>query len=155
MMKQETKVIKTFLKKIGASKIKVRSINYDTQADMNNNIIFFNKKDFQDNKMNRIIKGYYNSIGHKDIKVHMGTYAILHELGHIFSKMEIKNFYKTINAYVNGTNRVSKIKNEKVRFYKYRNLRLEKLADKYAYLIYKNFENQIIKFDKKLQKFCE
>jgi outer membrane protein assembly factor BamD (BamD/ComL family) len=85
----------------------------------------------------------------------MGTYAILHELGHIFSKMEIKNFYKTINAYVNGTNRVSKIKNEKVRFYKYRNLRLEKLADKYAYLIYKNFENQIIKFDKKLQKFCE
>jgi outer membrane protein assembly factor BamD (BamD/ComL family) len=69
--------------------------------------------------------------------------------------MEIKNFYKTINAYVNGTNRVSKIKNEKVRFYKYRNLRLEKLADKYAYLIYKNFENQIIKFDKKLQKFCE
>jgi hypothetical protein len=155
MMKQETKVIKTFLKKIGASKIKVRSVNIDTQADMNNNIIFFNKKDFEDKKMNKIIKGYYNSIGHKDIKVHMGTYAILHELGHILSKMEIKNFDKTFSAYVNGTNKVSKIKNEKVKFYKYRNLRMEKLADKYAYLVYKMFEKQTIKFDKKLQKFCE
>lgn len=154
-MKKETKVIKSFLKKIGAPTIRVRSVDFDTQVDMNENIIFFNKKDFQDYKINKIIKGYYNSIGHKDIKVHMGTYAIFHELGHILSKMEINDLDKTLNAYVNGSNKVGKIKNDKLRFYKYRNLRLEKLADKYAYIIYKNFENKIIKFDKKLQKVCE
>lgn len=154
-MKKETKVIKSFLKKIGAPSIRVRSVDFDTQVDMNENIIFFNKKDFQDYKINKIIKGYYKSIGQKDIKVHMGTYAIFHELGHILSKMEINNLDKTLNAYVNGSNKVGKIKNEKLRFYKYRNLRLEKLADKYAYVVYKNFEKEIIKFDKKLQKVCE
>jgi hypothetical protein len=154
-MKQETKLIKDFFKKIGASQIRVRSVSFDTQADMANNVIYFNKKDFQDIKFNKIIKSYYNYIGQKDIKVNMATYAILHELGHILSKMEIKNFDRTFNAYVNQSNRLRKIKNKKLKFYKYRKLRLERLADKYAYIVYKKFENQIIKFDKKLQKVCE
>lgn len=154
-MKKETKVIKNFLKKIGAPSIRVRSVDFDTQADMEGNIIYFNKKDFQDDKVNRIIKSYYNSIGQKDIKVHMGTYTIFHELGHLLSKMEIKNFEKTYNTYVNESNKIAKIKNYKLGFYIYRNLRLEKLADKYAYIVYKNFEKQIIKFDKKLQKVCK
>ena len=34
---------------------------------------------------------------------------------------------------------------------KYRNLRLEKLADKYGYAIYKTFEKEAIKLDKKLK----
>lgn len=154
-MKKETKVIKSFLKKIGAPSIRVRSVGFNTQADLNQNIIYFNKKDFQDYKVNRIIKSYYNSIGQKDIKVHMGTYSIFHELGHLLSKMEIKNFDKTYNTYVKGSNKVAEIKNYKLRFYKYRKLKLEKLADKYAYIVYKNFEKEIIKFDKKLQKVCE
>jgi hypothetical protein len=154
-MKQETKIIKEYLKEIGASKVRVRSVKFDTQCDMTQNIIFFNKNDFQDKKFNRIIKSYYNTIGQKDIKISMGTYAILHELGHILSKMEIKNFDKTFNAYIKGQNRLPKLASDKVRFYKYRNLRLEKLADKYAYIVYKKFEKQSIKFDKKLQKVAE
>ena len=154
-MKQETKIIKNFLKKIGAPQIKVRSVKFDTQADMMNNIIYFNKGDFQDDNFNKIVKSYYKKVGYKDIKIHMGTYAILHELGHILSKMEIKNFDRTFNAYINGQNRLPKLASYKVRFYKYRNLRLEKLADKYAYIVYKKFENEIIKFDKKLQKVAE
>jgi len=154
-MKKETKIIKEYLKQIGASFVRVRSVKFDTQCDMENNIIFFNKNDFQDKKYNKIFKSYYNSIGQKDIKMNMTSYAILHELGHILSKMEIKDFDKTFNAYVKGQNRLPKLASEKVRFYKYRNLKLEKLADKYAYIVYKKFEKQSIRFGKKLEKVAE
>jgi hypothetical protein len=85
----------------------------------------------------------------------MTSYAVLHELGHILSKMEIKDFDKTYIAYVKGQKRLPKLASEKVRFYKYRNLKLEKLADKYAYIVYKKFEKQSIKFGKKLEKVAE
>jgi hypothetical protein len=153
-MNKETKIIKEYLKEIGAVNIKVRCGKFDTQADMGNNIIYFNPKDFEDKNSNKIIKDYYKSIGHK-IKIHMGTYAILHELGHILSKMEIKNLDKRLDAYVKGQNNLPKRANDKVRFYKYRNLYIEKLADKYAYIIYKNFEKQSIKFDKELRKVAQ
>ena len=60
MMKQETKIIKEYLKKIGASFVRVRSVKFDTQCDMENNVIFFNKNDFQDKKYDKIFKSYYN-----------------------------------------------------------------------------------------------
>jgi hypothetical protein len=153
-MNKETKIIKEYLKQIGASFVGVRCGKFDTQADMANNIIYFNPKDFEDKNFNKIVKDYYKSLGHK-IKIHMGTYAILHELGHILSKMEIKNLDKRLEAYVNGQNNLPKRVNDKVRFYKYRNLYIEKLADKYAYIVYKNFESQMIKFDKELRKVAK
>jgi|688.fasta_scaffold08417_20 hypothetical protein len=153
-MKKETRIIKQYLKKIGASKIKVRCGKYETQADMEQNIIYFNPKDFEDKKFNKIIKGYYKSIGHK-IKVEMATYGILHELGHILSKMEIKNLYKELNTYLKGKNNLPKLASDKVRFYKYRKLHIEKLADKYAYIVYKKFEKQSINLNKKLQKVAK
>jgi hypothetical protein len=153
-MNKETKIIKEYLKEIGAVNIKVRCGKYETQVDMASNTIYFNPKDFEDKDFNKIIKDYYKSIGHK-IKIHMGTYAILHELGHILSKMEIKNLDKRLDAYVKGQNNLPKRANDKVRFYKYRNLYIEKLADKYAYIIYKNFEKQSIKFDKELRKVAQ
>lgn len=152
-MKQEIKVIKQYLKKIGANKIKVRC-GKETLADMEENIIYFNLKDFQDKKFNKIIKGYYKSIRQK-IKVGMATYGVIHELGHILSKMEIKNLYKKLEIYEKKKNNLLKLTNRKVMFYKYRNLYIEKLADKYAYIVYKKFEKEIIKFDKTLQKVCE
>ena len=153
-MNKETKIIKEYLKEIGAVNVKVRSGKYETQVDMANNTIYFNPKDFQDKEFTKIVKDYYKSLGHK-IKIHMGTYAILHELGHILSKMEIKNLDKRLDAYVKGQNNLPKLASPKVRFYKYRNLYIEKLADKYAYIIYKNFEKQSIKFDKELRKVAQ
>ena len=150
-MLKETKLIKDFLKKIGAEFVKVRSVNYDTQCDMDENIIFFNYRDFQDDEFNKICKDYYKSINHK-IKIHMGTYAIFHELGHILSKMEIRNIDKSMNAYVKGQNELPKKLNAKEKFYRYRNLYIEKLADKYAYVVYQKFEKEAIKFDKQLRK---
>ena len=44
------------------------------------------------------------------------------------------------------------IKDEKLSMETYRNLRLEKLADKYAYVVYQKFEKEAIKFDKALRK---
>lgn len=150
-MNKETKVIKNFLKEIGASNIKVQSVRFDTQCDMSDNIIFFNMKDFQDDDFNKMVKDYYKSIDHK-IKIHMGTYAILHELGHILSKMEIRNFEKSMNSYAKLQNELPKKLSAKEKFYRYRNLYIERLADKYAYIVYKKFEKQAIKFDKELRK---
>ena len=150
-MLKETKLIKDFLKKIGGEFVKVRSVKFDTQCDMDENIIYFNYQDFQDNDFNKMCKDYYKSIGHK-IKIHMGTYAIFHELGHILSKMEIRNLDKSMNAYVKGQNELPKKLNTKEKFYRYRNLYIEKLADKYAYVVYQKFEKEAIKFDKQLRK---
>jgi hypothetical protein len=154
-MKQETKIIKEYLKKIGAKKIRVRYARFHTECDMLQNIIYFNKNDFQDKNFNKIIKSYYNSIGQNDIKISMTSYAVLHELGHILSKMEIKNLNKTLKNYIKGQKKLPKLASDKVRFYKYRNLKLEKLADKYAYIVYKKFEKEAIEFDKKLKKTNE
>jgi hypothetical protein len=154
-MKQETKVIKEYLKKIGASFVRVRSVKHNTNCDMGNNIIYFNRKDFQNENFNNIVRDYYNSIGQNDIKVSMETYAVLHELGHILSKMEIENLDESVNNYLQQQTELKDTDNQKQNFFDYRNLPLEKLADKYAYIVYKNFEKQSIKFDKKLQQVAE
>ena len=150
-MNKETKIIKEYLKQIGASFVGVRCGKFDTQADMANNIIYFNPKDFEDKNFNKMVKDYYKKLGHK-IKIHMGTYAILHELGHLLSKMEIRNFEKSMNAYAKGQNDIPKKLTAKEKFYRYRNLYIERLADKYAYVVYQKFEKEAIKFDKQLKK---
>ena len=154
-MKQETKIIKEYLKKIGASFVRVRSVKHNTNCDMGNNIIYFNRQDFQDTNFNDIAKDYYNSIGQTDIKVSMETYAVLHELGHLLSKMEIKNLDESVSNYLQEQKELKDTDNPKENFYKYRNLYIEKLADKYAYIVYKNFENETLKLNKKLNAITE
>lgn len=150
-MKQHTKLFKDFLRKIGMEKIRVRN-NKETECDMYGNIIYFSMDWFKDKALipyiNAIDKVYKEK--NYDIKISLATFGFFHELGHIISKVEIPNLNYSLIAYANQIQKLPKYDIEK-RMLKYKKLRLENLADKYAYAIYKTFEKQAIKLDKQLQ----
>lgn len=150
-MKQHTKLFKDFLRKIGMEKIRVRN-HTETECDMYGNIIYFSMDWFKDKTLLPYMKAIDKVYKEKnyDIKISLATFGFFHELGHIISKVEIKNLKYSLNAYVNQVKRLPKYDIEK-RMIKYRKLKIENLADKYAYAIYKTFEKQAIKLDKKLQ----
>jgi hypothetical protein len=74
-------------------------------------------------------------------------------LGHLVSlkDYEGKNFNKAFAQYQVGIRKI-KTNSDKKLMYQYRNLKLERLADKYAYAIYLLNENSAIEFDKKMIK---
>lgn len=156
MVSKETKMIKNYLASIGFN---VRVLKgKDTQADMRNDTIMFstqwyNSKNKELVECDKILQKYYKNKLKHDIKISMATYSIFHELGHLISMKDFegKNFNRVYAQYRIG---VAKIKSnsQKITMYKYRNLQLEKLADKYAYAIYLLNEKSAIEFDKKMRK---
>lgn len=156
MVSKETKMIKNYLASIGFN---VRVLKgKDTQADMRNDTIMFstqwyNSKNKELVECDKVLKKYYKNKLKHDIKISMATYSIFHELGHLISMKDFegKNFNRVYAQYRIG---VAKIKSnsQKITMYKYRNLQLEKLADKYAYAIYLLNEKSAIEFDKKMRK---
>jgi hypothetical protein len=154
-MKKQTKLFKEFLKKIGMEKIRVRN-GIETECDMFQNIIFFSMDWYK----SKDLKEYENVFAkiykekNYDIKISLATFGFFHELGHIISKVELPNLNRSYISYIN---QVQKLPNDTIenRMRKYKNLRLEKLADKYAYAIYKTFERQAIELDKKLKAIAK
>lgn len=156
MVSKETKMIKNYLASIGFN---VRVLKgKDTQADMRNDTIMFstqwyNSKNKELVECDKILKKYYKNKLKHDIKISMATYSIFHELGHLISMKDFegKNFNRVYAQYRIGVNKI-KSNSQKITMYKYRNLQLEKLADKYAYAIYLLNEKSAIEFDKKMRK---
>lgn len=154
MMKQHTKLFKDFLRKINMEKIRVRN-NKETECDMYGNIIYFSMDWFNDKELVPYMKAIEKVYQEKnyDIKISLATFGFFHELGHIISKAEISNLRYSLIAYTNQIQKLPKYDIEK-RMLKYKKLRLENLADKYGYAIYKLYEKQAIKLDKKLQELA-
>lgn len=157
MVAKETKMIKDYLKQIGFGNVRVRKGN-ETECDMLNGTIYFDKKWYDKKNKNlqahdKVFKSYYaNKLKH-DIKISMATYGLFHELGHLVSlkDYEGKSFNKAYAQYIVGQRKI-KTKSLKKGLYQYRNLKMERLADKYAYAIYLLNENSAIEFDKKMRK---
>jgi hypothetical protein len=157
MISKETKMIKGYLASIGFNNIRVVK-NKNTEADMLNDTIrfsvaWYDSKNKQLASADRIIKGYYAKKLKHDIKISMATYGIFHELGHLISlkDYEGKSFNRAYAQYQVGVSKI-KTKSEKKGLYQYRNLKMERLADKYAYAIYLLHETSAIKFDKEMKK---
>jgi hypothetical protein len=157
MMSKETKMVKNYLATIGFGGVKVIK-HKDMEADMLNNTIRFSVAWYDSNKQefvnaDRIIKSYYVKKLKHDIKISMATYSLFHELGHLISMKDYegKNFNKAFAQYQVGVRNI-KTKSEKKSLYQYRNLKLERLADKYAYAMYLLHETSAIKFDKEMRK---
>jgi hypothetical protein len=157
MISKETKMIKGYLASIGFGGVRVVK-NKDTEADMLNDTIrfsvaWYDSKNKQLAKVDKIIKSYYEKKLKHDIKISMATYGLFHELGHLISlkDYEGKNFNKAYAQYQVGVSKI-RTKSEKKGLYQYRNLKMERLADKYAYAIYLLHEASAIEFDKKMKK---
>jgi len=148
-MKQETKVIKDFLKRIGLKHIKVRSAQL-TECDTTNDIIYFSmawydEKSYKEHK--KIYADIYKSKGYK-INVSMATFTLFHEIGHILSKLELKT---TNNDYLKAVSKLPRDKGLKTMLMAYREILDEKLADEWGYLLYKKCEKRAEVLDRELQ----
>jgi hypothetical protein len=157
MISKETKMIKGYLASIGFHNIRVVK-NKNTEADMLNDTIrfsvaWYDSKNKELTSLDRIIKGYYAKKLKHDIKISMATYGIFHELGHLISMKDYegKSFNRAYAQYQVGVSKI-KTKSEKKGLYQYRNLKMERLADKYAYAMYLLHEDSAIKFDKEMKK---
>jgi hypothetical protein len=157
MISKETKMVKGYLKSIGFGAIRVIK-HKDMEADMLNDTIRFSVAWYDKNNkelasVDKIIKNYYAKKLKHDIKISMATYGLFHELGHLISMKDYegKNFNKAFAQYKIGVRKI-KTKSQKKGLYQYRNLKMERLADKYAYAIYLLHEDSAIKFDKEMRK---
>jgi hypothetical protein len=157
MVSKQVKMIKNYLVSIGFNNVRVLK-SKNTQADMLNNTIqfaieWYDEKNKELVKSDKILKNYYAKKLKHDIKISMATYGLFHELGHLVSlkDYEGKNFNKAFAQYQVGIRKI-KTNSDRKLMYQYRNLKLERLADKYAYAIYLLNENSAIEFDKKMIK---
>lgn len=155
-MKKYTKLVKSFLKDLGYDYVKVRN-SPDMCADIENEKIFINSEWYKpigalEKASYKAVKKLYKEYGWK-IKVSMGTFAILHELGHVVSKPLYKDLDSELNAY---THKSIKILQKRLGMYEemkaYRKIRLERDADRIAYKIYKDNKDIVIKYDKQLKE---
>lgn len=144
-MKKLNKLFKNYLKKIGYDYVSFILSN-SSLSDMENQIIYFNPKG-EGHDFNKTFKKIYENYNH-DIKISMDTYAFFHELGHIASVRELENLEQELDTYTEQVEKLinSKLSQEKITI-EYRKLKLEKLADKYAYQIYKQNEKNAIALD--------
>lgn len=149
-MKKHTKLLKDFLNRLGFTNVRVRN-NYASQSDIVNEIIYYNPKG--EGKLDEIIKSIYIE-KNQDIKISMSTYAFFHELGHLLSIQELDDIDDELDVYHQQVTILNLMyENDDEQLMKtYRELKLEKLADKYAYEVYKKYEPLAIKLDKKLQE---
>ena len=157
MATKQTLMIKKYLREIGFGNVRVKKGN-DAFADMLSNTIYFDTK-WYDKKntglklYSKAIKNYYDKKLNHKIKISMASYTLFHELGHLISMKDYqdKNFMKAYGQYTKGVNKIT-TKSIQKNIYQYRNLKMERLADKYAYAIYLLNENSAIAFDKKMIK---
>lgn len=153
-MKTETKLIKQYLKSVGLSHISVRHYPI-TQACMPIQRIYYSYYNTNE-KENKIMTEYYKKVLKQNIKISMNTYGILHEIGHCLSfgkDYNMFNFSKAHANYVYNAKKIARGMNLK-NLTKYRSLKMERLADKYAYALYLLHENEAIELDKQLQEKC-
>jgi hypothetical protein len=154
-MKQYTKVVKSMLRELGYNKVKVRQDSV-MAADIENATIYLDKSWLEKNNPElkstaRIIKKLYKSYGWK-IGVSMTTFAVLHELGHVLSKDNYENLDKELESYNHKQFiLITKRLNSYLEMKEYRNLRLERDADRIAYKIYKKNKNIIKQYDKAIE----
>lgn len=157
MATKQTLMIKEYLKEIGFGSVKVKKGN-DAFADMLSNTIYFDtkwydKKNEELKLYSKAFKNYYEKKLNHKIKISMATYTLFHELGHLVSMKDYqgKNFNRVYGQYQKGVRAIT-TKSIKKNVNQYRSLKMERLADKYAYAIYLLNENSAIKFDKEMRK---
>lgn len=152
-MKKETKLVRDFLRSLGY-KVFVRSSNI-MQCDMLSDTIFldiewfnyYNERIEQDKKT---LENVYKTKGWK-IDISQGTFAILHELGHILTSYDYKNLSLRFKNYQKKVEAITKENMTREQgLIAYRNLTLENDADKMAYEVYKQHKEKIDEFDKQL-----
>jgi hypothetical protein len=154
-MRKETKIIKDFLKANGLPQIKVRYHKGEMCADMEKGIIYIDGvwlsfKSDDESEFLMYSYQHYRKLKY-DIKISMRVFAIFHEIGHILSMKQYKNYGVAHYHYTIGIDKilVRKMPTDTT-FYHYRKLKMERLADQYGYEFYKKVESQAIELDKQL-----
>ncbi len=167
-MKPEIKIIKDFLEALDIKKlIKVRAKKGDTYAILEDKIIFFDRELYTKKyavvgqRTMRILK----EKGLNFATIHYGTFAVLHEIGHIIMIGSYKDADAEIEKYTNRLDRLQEQfdkdyidfgadkAQEKIQI-TYRKIKLEADADKKAYELYTSFPKECKALDELMKKEC-
>jgi hypothetical protein len=155
-MKRETKIIKDFIKELGfGNYFKVRNF-YRMESDMEQKVVYydafwFSKHNSEIVRYNKNIRKYYRQLKIR-IPIHIGTFAILHEIGHLIDSYSYKDFDKTYNRYSKQVAKVYTIKDDYLREIAYKNITMEKRADINAIKILYAYPKLVRKLDRQLRK---
>jgi transposase len=151
--KQVRKLIKEFINQIDNTiKIKKGKEFYALLETNEINVVYkeFIKPKKEDKYHIQVLqeKGYNLDIG-------INVFYLLHELGHIKTyKAYGKNKQKVLQDYYNKINEL-KEKSFVKRLRLYKNIKMERDADLFAYLFYKNFYKMVKDFDNKLKELSK
>lgn len=147
-MKLETRLTKNLLDEIGLSGIHVNAHD-EMMSDMYSNKIYIDKSYFTSQKPESdIFKRIYENQGW-EIKCSMGMFAILHEIGHVLSVKMLDDLQGELKAYTKQVINLQGLNLEReAQITIYKELPLERLADKIAMVLYLLNEPVILKYDK-------
>jgi hypothetical protein len=153
-MRPETRLLKDFFSDIEFSFVRIRVGGRRLATDIPGKIIYIPSTWFYDD-IDHIVLSWAKEIYKKrkfKIDISMRTFSILHELGHIMSLFCYKKISTALTFYEKGARKLyEEDLTPKQHFLKYRELKLERLADDFAYLVYRNYKNKVIELDKQLK----
>jgi len=150
------KLVKSMLRELGYGFVKVKASKV-MAADMENQVIlldteWFNKNNYEAQTSYRAVKKLYKNYGWR-VDVGMGTFAILHELGHCLTAPNYEDLDKEHETYNYQQIKLAIKKLDPYNEMKeYRKIKLERHADITAYAIYKKNRKLIKQYDKKLNE---
>lgn len=159
-MNREVRLIKDFLTELGIGKlIKVRVGNY-TCSMLNQKIIYFNKDVYNEKQLDGLIYKNLLEDGYDFSSINYGTFCVLHEIGHIATigrytdKADEMHCEYTDDVYklheIARNDLLSGMTKDEVQTKlnkAYRQLQLEKDADKFAYEMLTSFSKEVRTFD--------
>jgi hypothetical protein len=150
------KLVKSMLKDLGYNFVKVKASKV-MAADMEKQVILLDTEWFDKNNevartSYKAVKKLYKSYGWR-VDVSMGTFAILHELGHCLTAPHYEDLDKEHETYNYQQIKLAiKRLDPYTEMKEYRKFRLERDADLTAYAIYKTNRKLIKQYDKKLME---
>jgi Zn-dependent peptidase ImmA (M78 family) len=151
--KQIRKLVKDFIKQID-SEIKIKKgKEFYAQLETNEIFIVYNEM-IKPNKDDKYHIQVLSELGY-NIDIGTNTFYLLHELGHLKTyKQYGKNKQKILSDYINQSHSIrEKDFLKSLRLYK--NIKMEKDADLFAYKYYKNNYNFVKDFDRKLKELSK
>lgn len=163
-MKPETRQIKNFLTAIGMkNEIYVRASTRNTRAICEIDTIYFNKQDYSPELKTETDK-IFKILAEKNLNfdIHFATFSILHEIGHILAAKKYDDYDKANQIYADQYIAINiqhiadceTISEEKAldKLEKaYREINMEKDADREAYELYKKFYKEVHELENEMK----
>lgn len=146
-------LVDSFLDKLGRDDITVEAdydigmLCYHEMREVMFDLNYY--EPYHERPFKKAVKKWYNRNGYK-FDIHIATFGLLHELGHLIAQDEYDNWEEEYAQYDLALNFLGRITLKK-----YKKLKMERDADRAGYEIYKTMTKQVRQLDREIKRILK